>query len=219
MIGASSSAFRRSLANASRFDLPFRHWILDSVFEEELMNSFEALAFKPLKLRGDGSRVSLPPAAFLNEATCARYPVLSRVVDIFSDRAAVEDLERQCGITLENTFLRISYHVDAHGFWLRPHTDLAVKCLSLIVLVKHNASDEPIGTEMYDCSGTLVGRAPSRDNSGLMFVPNSNTFHGFTERRLTGTRSTLVVNFVSDAWVNRDELAPSLIRQVPVNET
>jgi hypothetical protein len=211
MMAVSCSAFRRSLANASRFDLPYRHWILESVFERELMNGFEALPFEPLELQGDGTRVSIPPAAFLNEATCARYPVLSRIVDILSHEAAVEDLERLCGISLQGTFLRISYHVDMHGFWLRPHTDLAAKRLSLIVLMKHNPVDEPIGTEMYDSSGTLISRAPSRDNSGLMFIPSNNTFHGFTQRHLFGTRCTLVVNFVSDAWANRDELAASII--------
>jgi hypothetical protein len=212
MMEASRSAFRRSLAKASRFDLPYRHWILESVFEQELINGFEALPFEPLELQGDGTRGSIPPAAFLNEATCARYPVLSRVVDIFSDGAAVEDLERQCGIYLQGTFLRISYHIDVHGFWLRPHADLAAKRLTLIVLMKHNPADEPIGTEMYDSSETLIGRAPSRDNSGLMFVPSNNTFHGFTQRHLFGERCTLIVNFVSDAWVNRNELAVPISR-------
>lgn len=43
-------------------------------------------------------------------------------------------------------------------------------------------------------------------NSGLLFVPGKDTWHGFEKRPIHGLRRTLIVNYVDDSWKARHEL-------------
>jgi hypothetical protein len=41
----------------------------------------------------------------------------------------------------------------------------------------------------------------------LIFVPSNNTYHGFEQRRIDGVRKSLVINYVTNEWRAREQLA------------
>jgi len=53
----------------------------------------------------------------------------------------------------------------------------------------------------------LVATAPYRRNAGLIFIPGSDTWHGFHRRPIVGVRRSLIVNYVKPEWRSRHELA------------
>jgi hypothetical protein len=55
--------------------------------------------------------------------------------------------------------------------------------------------------------GQSVARASGTFNSGVLFIPSDKTWHGFVKRPISGTRRTLIVNFVDQSWRAVHELA------------
>ena len=41
----------------------------------------------------------------------------------------------------------------------------------------------------------------------MIFVPSNNTWHGFEKRPIHGVRRSIIVNYVTDAWRAREQLA------------
>ena len=44
-------------------------------------------------------------------------------------------------------------------------------------------------------------------NGAMIFVPTSNTYHGFEPRQIDGVRKSLVINYVTNDWRAREQLA------------
>ena len=44
-------------------------------------------------------------------------------------------------------------------------------------------------------------------NAAMVFVPSDNTYHGFEARQIDGVRKSLVINFVTNDWRAREQLA------------
>ena len=65
------------------------------------------------------------------------------------------------------------------------------------------------GTDIYDASPEhkLVGTAPYERNKGLIFIPGTDTWHGFTKRPIHGVRKSIIINYVSPEWRAVEELA------------
>src|SRR3546814_11882380 len=63
------------------------------------------------------------------------------------------------------------------------------------------------GTDIYDAERHHAGRAPAGFDQGLIFVPASDTWHGFEPRRIDGVRRSIIVNYVVPEWRARHELA------------
>ena len=63
------------------------------------------------------------------------------------------------------------------------------------------------GTDLYDDAFNHVGRAPFAQNRGLIFIPGSDTWHGFAKRPLRGVRRSIIVNYVAEDWRERWQLA------------
>ena len=53
------------------------------------------------------------------------------MAEAFQDRRVTSHIENVFGTDLKGTYLRIEFAQDIDGFWLEPHTDLAVKVFSL----------------------------------------------------------------------------------------
>ena len=66
---------------------------------------------------------------------------------------------------------------------------------------------EDWGTDVYADADTWVLRAPFTPGHALMFVPSDNTWHGFEARRLDGVRKSVIINYVTDEWRAREQLA------------
>ena len=41
----------------------------------------------------------------------------------------------------------------------------------------------------------------------MMFVPSDITYHGFERRPIEGVRKSLIINYVTDEWRAREQLA------------
>ena len=115
-------------------------------------------------------------------------------------------IERETGAQLDGTFLRLEYAQDTDGFWLRPHTDLGVKKFTLLYYLGP-AGVEDLGTDIYENADTWSHRAPFVPGRALAFVPANNTWHGFEPRVIPGVRKSVILNYVTDEWRAREQLA------------
>ena len=41
----------------------------------------------------------------------------------------------------------------------------------------------------------------------MIFVPSSNTFHGFEPRTIEGVRKSVIINYVTTEWRAREQLS------------
>jgi hypothetical protein len=107
----------------------------------------------------------------------------------------VHRLEQRCGVALAGSYLRIEYCLDTTvSGWSRIPTS-APSCSPWVYL-----SDDPgsktWGTDLLDGPVRLVATMPYRRNSGCIFIPGPNTWHGFDRRPIVGFRRSLIVNYV-----------------------
>jgi hypothetical protein len=206
-------ALRAHLADTfARTDLhswPYRHWLLHNTLPESVAAQLTALPF-PVAAVGDtkGRReTNNASRIFFSPENRARHSIVEAVVAAFQDVDTVRRLERLCATDLAGTALRIEYCQDSEGFWLEPHTDIAVKKLTMLVYLSGHPDAENWGTDIYDAERRLVGRASGAFNNGLIFVPGLDTWHGYERRPMAGLRRSLIINYVGPEWRAREELA------------
>jgi hypothetical protein len=41
----------------------------------------------------------------------------------------------------------------------------------------------------------------------MVFVPSNRTYHGFERRRIEGVRKSVIINYVTNEWRAREQLA------------
>jgi hypothetical protein len=111
------------------------------------------------------------------------------------------------GTNLKGTYLRIEFAQDIDGFWLEPHTDLGVKAFSMLLYLSKDPSHHDRGTAIYDVDKSHVGRSPFTSNGAMVFVPSNDTNHGFERRPIRGVRTSLIINYVTNEWRAREQLA------------
>jgi hypothetical protein len=204
-----TEAFLDCLDRAQAETEPFRYWLLEDVLTEEACDGILELPIEPPKLTlYDGTReCNNESRTYFNPELCAREPVCRQVVEAFKDQHVIDKLERTCGIDLSQGNLRIEYTQDSDGFWLEPHTDIGVKMFTMLVYFSKEPELADAGTDIYDQDKRHVGRAPFAPNRGLIFIPGGDTWHGFARRPLRGVRRSIIVNYVSDEWRAREQLA------------
>ncbi len=62
------------------------------------------------------------------------------------------------------------------------------------------------GTDIYDNDMKFYESAPGDFNCGLVFIPGTNSYHGFEKRSIKGIRRSLMLNYVGPEWRARHEL-------------
>jgi hypothetical protein len=203
------SHLRSAMLSARRSDWPFRTWSLRDVLPEALCALLTALPFTPPPI-GDtlGKRETHNASRlFVSPANRRRYGACAALADAFQDEATTALLEDMCGVDLGGSFLRIECCLDTDGFWLEPHTDIGAKLLTMLVYLSDDPEAGDWGTDMMDASGAVLRHASGAFNTGLIFVPAADTWHGFARRRIGGVRRSLIVNYVKPEWRSRQELA------------
>ena len=208
-VAALSKRFQDALDNARLEIRPFRHRLLEKVLTDEVCTAIVDLPLEAPSI-GDtrGKRETHNSSrAFFSVENRRRFPVCQDMAGMLQGEAAVRALEATCGIVLRGSFLRIEYCQDRNGFWLEPHTDIGAKRCTLQVYLSAGPGAEHWGTDLYDGTGNLVAVVPGRFNSGLLFVPAADSWHGFRGRPINGIRRSLIVNYVNDDWRSRHELA------------
>lgn len=200
---------QRALASAGRGEQPFRHWSLTAVLPPATCESVLALPFDAPAMAGlDGRRESInAQRSFFSAENRARFAVCDEVAQALQSPATTSLIERTCGIALAGSSLRIEATLDTDGFWLEPHTDIGAKLFTMLIYLSTHPDAADWGTDLLLPDGTLFARAPGTFNSGLIFIPAPDTWHGFAPRRIDGVRRSLIVNYVRPEWRARHELA------------
>jgi hypothetical protein len=119
----------------------------------------------------------------------------------------VSTIERVMGADLSGTYVRLEYAQDIDGFWLQPHTDLGVKKFTMLIYIGDRPDQNDLGTDIYRDAETWAKRPPFTSNTALVFVPGDNTWHGFEPREIKGVRKSVIMNYVTDEWRAREQLA------------
>ena len=201
--------FIGSLSNSRMDYQPYKHWLVADVFPE---TDIEELIKLPLALAdmdySVGKReTNNDKRGYFDSERMHDYPVCGLIAAALQSPEVVRTIENCCGTELEGTYLRIEYAQDSDGFWLAPHTDIGVKKFTMLIYLSRDRDAINWGTTLYKNPDTVWGEAPYRSNHALVFVPAGNTWHGYRQRAMVGVRKSLIVNYVTDEWRARHELA------------
>jgi hypothetical protein len=206
-----AAQFLAALGRAEHRTLPYHHWLLERVLPEEVATSIAALPFPaPGEMVFNGRReTNNSQRVYFTRDNQARHTVCRAVVDAFQSAAVRGAIADTTGADLAGSLLRIEYCQDTDGFWLEPHTDIAVKKFTLLVYLSDDPALADAGTDIYEGppGHRRVGSAPYGMNKGLIFIPAENTWHGVEKRKIRGLRKSIIVNYVTPEWRDKWELA------------
>lgn len=198
-----------ALALAEAPTEPYPHWLMSGVLPKEVGRAVCALPFAPPAV-GDteGRRETHNESrVFFSPENIRHHVAMASIAEAFQSGDAIGLFDEVCGTDLAGSYLRIEYCQDRDGFWLEPHTDISAKLLTMLVYLSTSQGAAEWGTDVYDADLALVHRSPGGFNCGLVFVPASNTWHGFARRPINGIRRSLIINYVKPEWRARHELA------------
>jgi len=201
-------AILASLALAVHYEQPYPNWRLSRLFPTSVASALAQLPISPPTLAGVSGRRELHNdcRSYFAGDVLERDSTARLVAEAFQSPLVADALARATGASLAATYLRIEYAADPDGFWLEPHTDLGVKALTLLIQFA-DEGQEDLGTDIYAAPGAWHERAAFDWNGALMFVPSDRTWHGFEPRRIEGLRRSVIVNYVTDDWRAREQLA------------
>jgi hypothetical protein len=202
-------ALRASLDGAEVSEEPYRHWLWRKVFPEAVVKALSTLPFPKPDLHGVSGKRELHNDSrhYFDAANNERFAVCDQVSRLFQADETVRLLQDKTGADLSDTNIRIEYTLDADEFWLQPHTDLGVKRITILFYMPDGPDQEDLGTDIYKDEHTWALRPPFEWNTALVFVPSDNTFHGFEQREIPRVRRTVIVNYVTQEWRAREQLA------------
>jgi hypothetical protein len=192
-----TDAFLECLDAARAETEPFPHWLLSGALTDAACDAIldMPIAAPAIELY-DGTREgNNQTRTYFNDELCARYQVCRDVVAAFKDDRTIGEIERTCGIDLSAGHLRM------------PHTDIRVKLFTMLIYLSKEPELADAGTDIYDEKLDYVKTAPFGPNKGLIFIPGDDTWHGFMKRPIRGIRRSLIVNYVTDDWRERWQLA------------
>ena len=209
------ASLRRSVRTAELHDKPYRHWFVRNVFPEPVYRVLKDMPFPVADLAGvSGTReVHNADRVYFSGRNLDDFENCRAAAEAFQDADTVRLFSEAFGGRLGNTFVRIEYAQDTDGFWLKPHTDIGVKMFTMLIYMSDDPAHADLGTDIYADENTPVGRSPFEPNSAMVFIPSDRTWHGFERRPIAGVRRSLIVNYVTDEWRAREQLA---FPEVPV---
>ncbi len=206
---AVAARFQASLAASRRAQTPFRHWLLHHPLPEAACDAIDALPYAPPPVEDTMGRRETHNSTrlFFGRDQQAQHPVCASIAAAWQEAAVIARLQRVCGVDLSGSYLRIEYCLDTDGFWLEPHTDIGAKRFTMLIYLSDEPGSEAWGTDLLAGPDNFVTSVPYRRNEGFIFIPGADTWHGFHRRPIAGVRRSLIINYVSDEWRARHELA------------
>jgi hypothetical protein len=202
-------SIKQSVRSADGRSAPYRHWIVRSIFPQAVYKDLKDMPFPVAELGGvSGTREAHnPDRVYFAGENLQTFQSVRATAEAFQDPEIAALLAEAFGGPLADTYLRIEYAQDTDGFWLKPHTDIGVKMFTMLIYMSDDPRHVDLGTDVYADADTHVGRSPFEPNSAMIFVPSKNTWHGFEKRPIHGVRRSIIVNYVTDAWRAREQLA------------
>lgn len=203
------TSFLASLTRARRTADPYPHWHISDIFPAGTVATLKGLPFPVPDLGGVSGRREVHNATrqYFDAENNGRFAVCRSFADTFQDPEVVAAVERTFATSVEGTYVRVEYAQDTDGFWLEPHTDLGVKKFTMLYYLSDEPGHAALGTDIYRDKNTHVGAAPFISNSALVFVPSDRTWHGFEKRPIPGVRKSIIINYVTEEWRAREQLA------------
>ena len=205
-----AQSFLGCLAKANHVTKPFDYWLLEDALPPE---DVEAILDLPVAAPADalfsGRReTNNARAHFLGAEAQEKFAVCRRVADASRPERHRPDRETT-GAKLAGTRLRIEYCQDGPGFWLEPHTDIAVKKFTMLIYLSDDPGLRLAGTDIHEGPPDFkyVTSAPYGKNLGVIFIPAGNTWHGIGHNPISGLRKSIIVNYVAPEWRDTFELA------------
>lgn len=201
--------FTGALARAESSDAPYQHWILTGLLPDDFLAEMQSINFPVGPLDGVSGKRELhnDTRHYFDQTNIAAFPSIAAIANTFQAPRMIGAIEDFFATELADTYLRIEYAQDVTGFWLEPHTDLGVKKLSVLLYLSGGADHENLGTDIYAAKDRWAARTPFAPNTAMAFVPSDNTFHGFEKREINGVRRSLILNYVTTDWRDREQLA------------
>jgi hypothetical protein len=203
-----AAAVKQSLQAAECFETPYRHWFLRGLLPTTVVEALREIDVSPPRLDGVSGKRELhnDQRSYFDRANLKKHKTMADIADAFQSQDIVNALADFFGADLDGTCLRIEYAVDTTGFWLQPHTDLGVKRLTILHYISNEPGQGDLGTDIFNADKSHAKRTPFRENFALAFVPGDATYHGFQERPIAGLRKSLIINYVTADWRDREQL-------------
>ncbi len=203
------AAMQASMAAATQSDQPYKSWLLRNCLPDDAADTIMNLPFPPPALGGISGKRELHNGTrkYFDMENAARYPVVGAFNTAFTSPQLVRELCAFFGASLKGSYLRAEFAQDTDDFWLEPHTDLGVKLFTMLLYISKDDAHRDLGTDIYDGDKKHFARSPFAFNSAFVFVPSTNTYHGFEARRIEGVRKSVIINYVTDDWRAREQLA------------
>ena len=204
-----AASLLRSFHTSDESRRPYRHWFLQNCLPQSTVDEILALPISAADLGGVSGKRELHNASrhYFDVANRAEHACAESVSSALQDPRVAAEIERIFGVKLGGTYLRIEFAQDVDGFWLEPHTDIGVKAFTFLLYLSTDPTHADLGTDIYDNDKKWVARSPFASNSAMIFVPSNISYHGFEPRRINGVRKSLVINYVTDEWRAREQLA------------
>jgi len=201
--------FATCLARSERDDDPFPIWNLSNIFPVEIVDDLLSLDIQSgdMDYRIGRREINNDKRNYFDTARQAEVPACGAIAKMLQDPQMIARIEDTFGIDLEGTYLRIELTRDSEGFWLEPHTDIGVKKFTMQIYLSREAEAAGWGSSIYRDNQTFVRNVPYKSNCGIVFIPSPSSWHGFEPREIHGVRRSLIVNYVTDKWRARHELA------------
>ena len=201
--------FTESVANGDHGEAPYPHWVLKKCFPGDTITDILGLPFPAPSLDGVSGKRELHNATrrYFDVDNRKEFASVRAVAEAFQDKRITGMIEETFGTDLSGTYLRIEFAQDTDGFWLEPHTDLGVKSFTMLLYLSDEDGHDNLGTDVYGADKSHVTRSPFAPNLAFVFVPGDNTYHGFERRPIKGVRKSLIINYVTDEWRAREQLA------------
>lgn len=203
------AALLNSIETAKSSDQPYRHWIMSNCLPQDAVDSILDLPFPAPALGGVSGKREIHNATrkYFDAENRERYPVCEAFCEAFQDKRVTDAITKKFGSKLKDSYLRVEFAQDTNGFWLEPHTDLGVKTFTMLLYMSKDAQHKDLGTDIYDTNKKHVGRSPFAPNTAMVFVPSDITYHGFEARQIDGVRKSVIINYVTNDWRAREQLA------------
>ena len=204
-------SFLACLKSAQHETWPYDYWLLENALPSDCCDAIADLPFPPPKdaLLNGRRETNNALRVYFTPENQAKFDVCRRVVEGFENPGVRMAIETATGADLSDGHLRIEYCRDTEGFWLEPHTDIAVKKFTMLVYLSDDPKLANAGTNILEGppDHKYVGSAPYGKNKGVIFIPGKNTWHGVGHHPVKGVRKSIIINYVTSDWMDTWELA------------
>jgi len=212
---ATAASFLACLKNADHKTEPFDYWLLTDALPKGVCETIATLPYRAPtseEANFDGYRNTNDDLrVYFTPENQQKFPELKAICDGFRHPEVIKAIEEATGTDLSGTHLRIEYCQDTPGFWLAPHTDIFVKKFTMLVYLLDDPDLAGVGTDIHstDDAHEYLGSAPYGLNKGVIFIAADNTWHAAGHNPIPEgkVRKSIIINYVTDEWRDKWELA------------